>query len=80
MSEENLTPWQRFKKAQGEVRPWHLLDPSKPKATEEQAKSRMDICLACPELIKVTKQCKNCGCFMHLKTLLAEAKCPLGKW
>ena len=80
MSEENLTPWQKFKAAQGEVRPWHLLDPRQPKATESQAKTRMDVCLSCDRLTKSTKQCKECGCFMHLKTLLAEATCPLKKW
>jgi hypothetical protein len=40
----------------------------------------MDMCRACPELIKVTKQCKKCGCVMTAKTRLEAAKCPIGKW
>ncbi len=35
---------------------------------DAESKKRMDICLGCPELIKLTKQCKKCGCLMNLKT------------
>jgi len=42
--------------------------------------ARLDICKLCPELIKLTKQCKKCGCFMAIKTKLTGAACPLGKW
>jgi hypothetical protein len=38
------------------------------------------MCKACPELIKLTTQCKKCGCFMDAKTELPHAECPLGKW
>lgn len=62
------------------VKPWDLLNAKKPKLSEEFQKERMDICLSCPELIKLTHQCKKCGCFMQLKTKLAEARCPIGKW
>lgn len=62
------------------VKPWDLLNAKKPKLSEESQKERMDICLSCPELIKLTDQCKKCGCFMQLKTKLAEATCPIGKW
>jgi len=27
-----------------------------------------------------TKNCKQCGCFMTIKTKYEAAKCPLGKW
>jgi hypothetical protein len=40
----------------------------------------MSICNSCEHLIKFTKQCKKCGCLMHLKTKLAKASCPVGKW
>ena len=41
---------------------------------------RFSICKECPELIKLTNQCKKCGCFMKIKTKFKQAKCPLGKW
>lgn len=80
MSEENLTPWQRYKKNLGETRPWDLLNPNVEHAADEQQKARMDICNSCPELIPLSKQCKKCGCIMPLKTKLKAATCPLGKW
>jgi hypothetical protein len=62
------------------VRPWDLINKNKPKVDDLIKKSRLDICLSCPELIKLTTQCKKCGCFMQAKTKLKEATCPLGKW
>jgi hypothetical protein len=84
------TAWEQFKddpeafkdslRKSRAVRPWDLLNPKTEYAEEKLAKDRMSICMTCPQLIKATKQCKKCGCFMHLKTKLAEATCPLGKW
>lgn len=79
MSEE-LTPWQKYKQNLGETRPWDLVNPNADWASEEVSKERYSICLSCPELIKLTKQCKKCGCFMFAKTKLTNATCPLGKW
>ena len=62
------------------VRPWDLLKVNAPKTTDEVASERLSICRACPELIKVTGQCKKCGCIMNLKVKLADAYCPLYKW
>lgn len=62
------------------VRPWDLFNAKKPKLSEEFQQERMDICLGCDQLIKLTHQCKRCGCFMGLKTKLADARCPVGKW
>jgi hypothetical protein len=62
------------------VRPWDLFNSKKPKLSEEFQKERIEICLGCSELIKLTHQCKKCGCFMELKTKLADARCPIGKW
>jgi len=62
-----------------DARPWDLLDPSM-RAEEEVADQRYSICLSCPELINMTKQCKKCGCFMALKTKVKHASCPIGKW
>ncbi len=79
MSEE-LTPWQKYKKNLGDTRPWDLINPETEWASHELAQDRYSICQQCPELIKLTKQCKKCGCFMIAKTKLQKATCPLGKW
>lgn len=44
------------------------------------AKERMLMCFECEKYIRATTQCKECGCVMLLKTLLAESSCPLNKW
>lgn len=75
-----MSKWSEWKEAQGETKPWDLLDPNKYVEDEELGKTRLEICKACPELIKVTKTCKKCGCFMTAKTKLTGAVCPLGKW
>jgi hypothetical protein len=49
-------------------------------ATAEVAADRLDICHECPRLFKPTGSCKECGCFVKTKTLVASASCPLGKW
>ena len=41
--------------------------------------NRINICLGCEHLMKHTR-CAKCGCFMKVKTRLAQAKCPIGKW
>lgn len=79
MSDSNLTPWQKYKQNLGDTRPWDMLKGDN-KTTEEKAELRYDICKSCPELIKLTSQCKKCGCIMSLKTKLEMASCPIGKW
>jgi hypothetical protein len=71
--------WQEYKEKNG-VTPLDLLNPKTKKSSEELASERMSICKACPELIKLTSQCKKCGCFMKAKTTIEAATCPLGKW
>lgn len=72
--------WQEYKKKLGETRPWDVVNPVAEKATDEEADRRYAICEECPRLLKLTKQCKECGCFMNLKTKLQHATCPIGKW
>jgi hypothetical protein len=72
--------WQKYKEKIGDTRPWDVINPNTPKVTENVAENRMNICNECPELIKSTKQCKQCGCFMSMKVRLEAAKCPLGRW
>jgi hypothetical protein len=74
-----MSAWQDYKSKVGDARPWHLLN-SANYADEDLAEKRYDICRECPELIDLTKQCKECGCVMSLKTKLRNAVCPLNKW
>ncbi|MFM6983877.1 MAG: DUF6171 family protein [Chitinophagaceae bacterium] len=62
------------------VGPLDALNPSTEWADSEMSDSRMSICKSCPDLIKLTKQCRKCGCFMHIKTKIEKASCPVGKW
>jgi hypothetical protein len=62
------------------VRPWDLFNKKMGRVDSETYKKRIEICQACPELIKTTFQCKKCGCFMKQKNKLADASCPLNKW
>ena len=74
-----MSAWQEYKKKLGETRPWDALN-SANYTDEDTARKRMDICNVCPRLLQATKQCKECGCFMLLKTKLSSAVCPIGKW
>jgi hypothetical protein len=62
------------------VKPWDLINPKTEHAEESVSSNRFDICKSCPELISLTSQCKQCGCFMKLKTKILHASCPLKKW
>lgn len=74
--------WQEYKEKikNQEVRPWDVLNPNTEWAKHEDSEKRIEICESCPELIKLTKQCKKCGCFMAVKTKIEAALCPIGKW
>jgi hypothetical protein len=74
-----MSAWSEYKKKNGDVKPWDLAFKSNYVSTDI-SDHRYSICLQCPELINVTKQCKQCGCFMVAKTKLISAKCPLEKW
>jgi len=71
--------WQEYKEKNG-VTPLDLLNPMTKHSDKDLAASRLSICKTCPELIKLTTQCKKCGCFMAAKTKLEAATCPIGKW
>ena len=62
------------------VKPWDLLNSDMPRATDEVATARFEICKECPSYIKLTHQCKDCLCIMNLKVKLAHASCPQNKW
>lgn len=52
--------------------------------TEEQLKTRMDVCRSCPlwdpGAFAHTGRCLKCGCSTQAKLRLAHEKCPEGKW
>lgn len=74
------SPWQIYKQLKkDQAKPWHILSTSNT-VDEEIGKKRMEICEQCPELSPKTKQCKQCGCFMVMKTKITLATCPLEKW
>lgn len=77
---EEKSAWEKYKEKLGTTRPWDLVNPNVQWAGDEKAAARYEVCKFCPELIKLTKQCKQCGCFMAAKTKLNDATCPLGKW
>ena len=74
-----MSRWSEYKEKNG-VTPLDLLNPMTKHSSKELEESRIEICKACPELIKITTQCKKCGCVMSAKVKLEAAKCPIGKW
>lgn len=62
------------------ARPWDIFNKNLGKVGEEVAKERLAMCTACEHFIRLTTQCKECGCFMSAKTKLPNASCPVGKW
>jgi hypothetical protein len=76
-----MSKWQEWQEKNNDnVKPWDMFNPNIEKLSEEVAQKRLDMCLGCDRLIKITNQCKECGCFMNLKTKLPNAFCPIGKW
>lgn len=45
----------------------------------DKARLRMEVCRRCPELTSMDR-CRVCGCNMLLKTQVASAACPRGRW
>lgn len=63
-----------------QVRPWDLFNKNMERAMPIIKEKRLAICKECPRFVKFTHQCKECGCLMDAKTMLADASCPLDKW
>lgn len=49
---------------------------------EYVAQNRLAICRNCPQgrYSAVLGQCKECGCFMKIKTKIKSSECPLKNW
>jgi len=75
-----MSKWEEYKAKIGTTRPWDVLVADNRNFDETVSAKRYEICEACPRFFKATKQCKECGCFMVIKTKLKEAQCPLQKW
>lgn len=75
-----MSAWKEYKEKIGTTRPWDILNPNAIVDSEQKSIDRYAICEQCPSFLKLTKQCKECGCFMALKVKLKDAVCPLGKW
>jgi len=63
-----------------QVRPWDLFNKKMGRTPIDVRDERYKICQSCPFFIKITRQCKKCGCFMKEKVKLSDASCPAGKW
>lgn len=80
-----MNPWQEWKaknlakQQEGSVSPLDFVNPDTPMVEDEVQKRRISICEECPEYT-LTRQCKECGCFMPAKTKLLHASCPRGFW
>lgn len=42
--------------------------------------SRLIVCKSCEFFNESLYQCKQCGCFLKIKTSWATEKCPIDKW
>lgn len=42
--------------------------------------ARVNICEKCEFMLKATRQCKVCWCFIDLKSKLVDSECPEHKW
>jgi hypothetical protein len=62
------------------AKPWDLLNPNIENVPDEIYANRIVTCYGCDNFIKMTSQCKKCGCFMNLKCKLPHASCPIGLW
>ena len=47
---------------------------------QSRVEERLEICEKCPSLIKTSKRCAECGCFVYAKVQFEFEECPLEKW
>jgi hypothetical protein len=62
------------------VKPWDMFNKNMERALPQIAEVRLKTCQGCDRYIKLTHQCKECGCIMNAKVKLKDATCPLSKW
>jgi hypothetical protein len=72
--------------ANGQIHPrlirWYNEDQrnDEPINSSKELKERYASCKVCDSFIDLVKVCKECNCFMPIKTQLKKSKCPKGKW
>ena len=49
-------------------------------AMQDRIRGRLAVCKTCPEYIELTRQCRECGCFLPAKAAVSSMDCPLDKW
>ncbi len=49
-------------------------------SNDEEVKRRIEICNGCEMFVKAENRCKECGCYLALKSAVNSGKCPLDKW
>ena len=62
------------------ARIWDMVNPEIGRVSDEVKAERLEFCEKCPFFMKITKQCRKCGCHMPWKTGLPHATCPIGNW
>lgn len=75
-----MSAWEKYKESLKNVTPLDMVNPNSSFVSKDIQTNRFELCKSCPQLIKLTNQCKQCGCFMSAKTKLEKAVCPIGKW
>ena len=50
------------------------------KKSRDLMETRMPMCKLCPNRIRVTNTCKECGCFLPAKTRVPDESCPIDLW
>ncbi|WP_173472406.1 DUF6171 family protein [Eubacterium ruminantium] len=54
-----------------------ILDAST-KVAEEEYKNRLEVCRGCDKLLQGT--CLACGCFVEIRAVVKDNRCPKKKW
>jgi len=47
---------------------------------DEVKEERLSICSSCSYYDPEQERCKECGCWLQLKTSFAASECPIDKW
>ena len=76
---ESKSKWELYKEKNG-VTVFDIVKKNIEYSDEKISEERYQTCLSCDHLIKLTHQCKKCGCFMKTKTKFKDARCPIQKW
>jgi hypothetical protein len=71
---------EKYKDTDKNVTFFDIFNPNTEYISNQDKNARLSICHSCDRYIKLTSQCRECGCFMNIKTGMKNALCPLKKW